>query len=309
MDRFREIETFVAVVEEGSFVQAADKLSISKSVASRIVAELEERLGGRLLQRTTRKLSLTEAGQAYCERCLQILDELQEADSAVGRFSSKAVEVNAPLSFGILCLAQCWGTFLERYPQVRLDVTLMDRQADLVSEGYDLAVRITQQLEDSSLIASKLASSKVVMCASPHYLEKHGVPQSPGDLVGHEMISYAYWPSGDTLRLASEDRAEGVKVSPRLRVNNGDTCRAAALDGLGIILQPTFIVGRDLAEGRLVEILPQWHTDEVGVYAVYPVRRHLSGKVRALVDYLSAAFLAEPWNTLAPERTAGPSGT
>lgn len=301
MDRFREVETFVAVVEAGSFVQAADKLRISKSVASRIVAELEERLGGRLLQRTTRKLSLTEAGQAYFERCLQILDELEEADSAVGRFSSEAVgllKVNAPLSFGTLYLARCWGAFLERYPKVRLDVTLMDRQVDLVSEGYDLAVRITAQLPESSLIARKLAGSKVVMCAAPDYLEKHGVPQSPGDLARHEMISYAYWPSGDTVRLASEDRAEGVKVSPRLRVNNGDTCRAAALDGLGIILQPTFIVGRDLAEGRLVEILPQWHTDEVGVYAVYPVRRHLSGKVRALVDYLSAAFRAEPWNTL-----------
>jgi DNA-binding transcriptional LysR family regulator len=301
MDRFREIETFVGVVEAGSFVQAADKLRISKSVASRIVAELEDRLDGRLLQRTTRKLSLTEAGQAYYERCLQILDELQEADSAVGRFSAEAVgllKVNAPLTFGTLYLARCWGAFLERYPKVRLDVTLMDRQVDLVSEGFDLAVRITAQLQESSLIASKLASSKVVMCASPDYLEMHGVPQSPGDLARHEMISYSYYPWGDTVRLASEDRAEGVKVSTRLRVNNGDTCRAAALDGLGIILQPTFIVGRDLADGKLVEILPQWHTDEVGVYAVYPVRRHLSGKVRALVDYLSAAFRTEPWNTL-----------
>jgi len=301
MDRFREIETFVSVVETGSFVQAAEKLRISKSVASRIVAELEERLGGRLLQRTTRKLSLTEAGQAYLDRCLQILEELEEADNAVGRFSSEAVgllKVNAPLTFGTLYLARCWGEFLERYPKVRLDVTLMDRRVDLVSEGYDLAVRITPQLQESTLIASKLASSKVVMCASPAYLARHGTPRSPGDLARHEMISYAYWPAGDTLRLGSADRAEGVKMSPRLRVNNGDTCRAAALDGLGIILQPTFIVGRDLAEGKLEEILPEWHSDEVGVYAVYPVRRHLSGKVRALVDYLCETFRDEPWNTL-----------
>jgi len=301
MDRFRELETFVAVVEAGSFVLAAEKLRISKSVASRIVAELEERLGGRLLQRTTRRLSLTEAGQAYFERCLQILDEIAEADSAVGRFSSEAVgvlKVNAPLTFGTRYLAHCWGPFLERHPKVRLDVTLIDRQVDLVSEGFDMAVRITAQLQESSLIASKLASSKVVMCATPAYLERHGTPQSPAELARHEMISYAYWHGGDMVRLASAEGSEGVRIAPRLRVNNGDTCRAAALNGLGIILQPTFIVGEDLAAGRLVEILPAWHTDEVGVYAVYPVRRHLSGKVRALVDFLADAFRDEPWNTL-----------
>jgi len=301
MDRFRELETYVAVVEAGSFVLAAEQLRISKSVASRIVADLEERLGGRLLQRTTRKLSLTEAGQAYYERCLQILDELEEADSAVGRYSAEAVgvlKVNAPLTFGTRYLARCWGSFLERHPKVRLDVSLMDRRVDLISEGFDMAVRITAQLQESTLIASRLASSKVVMCAAPAYLERHGTPRSPAELARHEMISYAYWHGGEMVRLESEQRSEGVKVTPRLRVNNGDTCRAAALDGLGIILQPTFIVGEDLAAGRLVEILPEWHTEEVGVYAVYPVRRHLSGKVRALVDFLADAFRAEPWNTL-----------
>jgi len=303
MDRFREIETFVTVVEAGSFVRAAEKLRISKSVASRIVSDLEERLGGRLLQRTTRTLSLTEAGQAYYAHCRQILDELQEADSAVGMFSSEVVglvKVNAPLTFGTLYLARCWGEFLKRFPKVKLDVTLMDRMVDLVSEGYDLAIRITRQLQESSLISRKLASSRVVMCASSDYLQKHGVPQSPGELANHEMISYSYWAPGDRLQLASEDKAEGVKVSPRLRVNNGDTCRAAALAGMGIILQPTFIVAKDLSAGNLVEILPEWHSDEVGIYAVYPVRRHLSGKVRALVDYLSDAFRGEEWNYLEP---------
>ena len=302
MDRFREMETFITVAESGSFVRAAEKLRISKSVASRIVADLEGRLGGRLLQRTTRQLSLTEAGQAYYERCKQILSEIREADDAVGMFSSKVLgllRVNAPLTFGTMHLARIWGEFLHRYPQVKLDVTLMDRRVDLVSEGYDLAIRITAQPQDSTLITRKLAASRVVMCASPDYLEKHGTPQSLAEMAAHEFIGYSYWTAGDTLKMESEDTLKGIKVDPRLRVNNGDTCRAAALAGLGIIFQPTFIVGQDLTAGKLVEILTDWHAEEVGVYAIYPVRRHLSGKVRALVDFLADAFKSSPWNNLA----------
>jgi len=302
MDRFRELETFVSVVETGSFVRAAEQLRISKSAASRIVSDLEERLGGRLLQRTTRQLSLTEAGQAYFERCKQLLAEISEADDAVASLSSQVVgllKVNAPLTFGTLHLAPLWGEFLKRYPQVRLDVSLNDRIVDLVSEGFDLAVRITSQLQDSSLISRKLASSRIVMCASPDYLDQRGTPQSLAELATHDFIGYSYWASGDTIHLESGELHEGIKVSPRLRVNNGDTCRAAALAGLGIIFQPTFIVGQDLLSGELVEILEEWHTGEVGVYAVYPVRRHLSGKVRVMVDFLAAAFQGMPWNSLA----------
>ncbi len=301
MDRFREVETFVTVVEAGSFVKAAERLRISKSVASRIVNDLEERLGGRLLQRTTRQLSLTEAGQAYYERCQQILDEMREADGAVGMFSANVVgllKVNAPLTFGTMHLADIWGEFLRRNPQVNLDVTLMDRVVDLVSEGFDMAVRISTQLPPSSLITRKLASSRVVLCASPAYLEKHGTPKTPEAMADHEFIGYSYWRTGDSLKLESADKVEGVKVHPRLRVNNGDTCRAAALDGLGIIFQPTFIIGEDLKAGTLVEILPEWHSEEAGIYAVYPVRKHLSAKVRVLVDYLAEVFKDAPWNSL-----------
>ena len=299
MDRFRELETFIAVAEAGSFVRAAEHLRISKSVASRIIQELEERLGGRLLHRTTRRLALTEEGQAYYERSKSLLEELDEVDALVGEASAKAVgllKISAPLTFGTMHLAEHWSRFLKLHPQVRLELSLVDRQVDLIGEGYDLAIRITSQQLDSSLVAKKLARSRMVMCASKDYLERAGTPQSLDDLSAHEFIGYTYMATGENWRFESLDKKEGIKISPRFRVNNGETCRAAALDGQGIILQPSFIVGPDLQAGKLIEILPDWHAGEVNINAVYPARKYLSGKVRALVDYLSQAFHTAPWN-------------
>lgn len=301
MDRFREMETFLAVVEAGSFVAAAEKLRISKSVASRIVQDLESRLGGRLLNRTTRRLSLTDVGEAFYQRCRHILEEVEVAEGAVGKDRETVIgilKVSAPLTFGTLHLAQHWGDFLKRHPLVELDLSLLDRRVDLVGEGYDLAIRIAPQQEDSSLVSRKLASSRMVICAAPHYLEKHGTPQTLDEIARHEFIGYSYLPTGDVWKFQSGGVAEGIKTHPRLRVNNGDTCRAAAVQGLGIIVQPSFIVNEDLAAGRLVQILPEWHAEERGIYAVYPTRQHLSGKVRALVDYLADKFKSEPWNSL-----------
>lgn len=302
MDRFREMETFMAVVEAGSFVAAADKLRISKSVASRIIQDLEGRLGGRLLNRTTRRLSLTDIGQAYYQRCKHILEEIEVAEGAVGKDREAVIgtlRVSAPLTFGTLHLAQHWGEFLQRHPLVELDLKLLDRRVDLVGEGYDLAIRIAPQQEDSSLVSRKLASSRMVICAAPQYLAKNGTPQSLEELSKHEFIGYSYQPAGDILKLKSRGTEEGIKLRPRLRVNNGDTCKAAALQGLGIIAQPSFIISDDLAAGNLIEILPEWHVEERGIYAVYPTRQHLSGKVRALVDYLADKFKNENWNTQA----------
>jgi len=301
MDRFREMETFLAVVEAGSFVAAAEKLRISKSVASRIVQDLESRLGGRLLNRTTRRLSLTDVGEAFYQRCRHILEEVEVAEGAVGKDRETVIgilKVSAPLTFGTLHLAQHWGDFLKRHPLVELDLSLLDRRVDLVGEGYDLAIRIAPQQEDSSLVSRKLASSRMVICAAPHYLEKHGTPQTLDEIARHEFIGYSYLPTGDVWKFQSGGVAEGIKTHPRLRVNNGGTCRAAAVQGLGIIVQPSFIVNEDLAAGRLVQILPEWHAEERGIYAVYPTRQHLSGKVRALVDYLADKFKSEPWNSL-----------
>ncbi|GBG01401.1 LysR family transcriptional regulator [Azospira sp. I13] len=297
MDRFREMEAFVAVVDTGSFVKAADLLGSSKAAVSRLVQDLESRLGARLLHRTTRRLSLTEAGQLYLERSRQILEELEDADSAVGLTSAQAVgrlKVNAPLSFGVQHLAPLWGAFLATHPEVMLDVSLNDRVVDLVEEGFDLAVRITR-MPDSSLVSRRLASTRILLCASPQYLAAHGAPRSLADLTDHQFIGYSYSPTGDTLELQGPTGLESVNLKPRFHANNGDTCRAAALDHQGIVFQPNFLVYQDLAAGRLVPILSQYQPRELGIYAVYPSRKHLSGKVRALVNFLATAFEQAPW--------------
>ncbi len=300
MDRFRELEAFVAVVDSGSFVAAAETLRSSRTAVSRLVQDLESRLGARLLQRTTRRLALTESGRDYHARAKQILAELEEADGVVGLASSTVtglLKVNAPLSFGVLHLAPLWGGFMAFHPGVELDVALTDRLVDLVEEGYDVGIRITR-LPDSSLVSRRLASTRVIMCASPGYLSARGMPETAADLARHRVIGYSYAASGDTWQLESADGPVTVATRPRLRANNGDTCRAAALDHQGIIFQPDFLVGADLAEGRLVRVLPQLQGPEIGIYAVYPSRKHLSGKVRALVEFLAAAFENPPWRRI-----------
>jgi len=204
------------------------------------------------------------------------------------------LKVNAPLSFGVQHLAPLWGAFLATHPEVSLDVSLNDRVVDLVDEGFDLAVRITR-LPDSSLVSRRLASTRILLCASPQYLTAHGTPQTLAELSRHQFIGYSYAPSGDTLELVGPDGPESVNLKPRFHANNGDTCRAAALDHQGIVFQPTFLVYQDLAAGRLVPILPQYQPRELGIYAVYPSRKHLSGKVRALVNFLATAFEEAPW--------------
>ncbi|MBS0511918.1 MAG: LysR family transcriptional regulator [Proteobacteria bacterium] len=294
MDRFRAMESFIAVVEAGSFVGAADLLRVTKAAVSRGVMELEARLGARLLQRTTRRLSLTEAGRAYYGRCKQILAEVEEADSAVGVVTGHPVgrlRINAPFSFGILHLAPLWGPFMERYPDVELEVTLADRMVDVVEEGFDVIVRISR-LEDSSLVYRRLASTRILACASPEYLARNGSPASVEDLARHPVIAYTYAAQGDQWRFSTPDGEREVLTRPRMRTNNGDTCRAVALAHQGIVLQPDFLVSDDIAAGRLVEVLPDCRGPEIGIFAVYPSRKHLSVKVRALVDFLVDAFAA-----------------
>jgi DNA-binding transcriptional LysR family regulator len=204
------------------------------------------------------------------------------------------LKINAPLTFGNLHLAPLWGEFLKLYPQVELDITLTDRVVDLVDEGFDLGVRIGR-LADTSLVSRKLASDRMVLCASPAYLRSAPPLDAPQDLVQHSVMAYAWWSGGDVWTL---DRGEGpvsVSTRPRLRTNSGDTCRAAALADQGVIFQPAFLVGADVREGRLVELLPQWQGPRMDIQAVYPSRRHLPGKVRAMVDFLASAFVQPGW--------------
>ncbi len=297
MDRFQEMRAFVAVVEAGSFVGAADALALSKTAVSRLVGDLETRLDTRLLHRTTRKLSLTPEGEVFHERSKRLLEEVEEAEALLTERSGEAIgelRVNVPVTFGLLHLAPLWPGFLAQHPRVTLDVTLSDRVIDLVEEGYDLAVRIAR-LPSSSLVSRQIASTRMVLCASPEYLRRHGAPGHPSELEHHTVMAYTLLSTGEQWAFEGPDGPVHVKVQPRMRTNAGDNCAAAALQHLGIVLQPTFLVGEHLASGALVEVLPAYPSIRFGVYAVYPTRKHLTPKVRALIDHLTAAFRQPPW--------------
>lgn len=297
MDKFQEMRVFAGVVDAGSFVRAAEVLDLSKAATSRLVADLESRLGVRLLHRTTRRLSLTEEGEVFYARCKTLLDEIDEAEAEVTARTGEAsgqLKVNAPLSFGLLHLAPLWPEFMARHPKVTLDVTLGDRTVDLVEEGFDVAVRIAR-LPASSLISRTLGSTRLVLCASPAYVTRKGTLQHPSELAAHEVISYSLLAMGEDWAFDGPDGPVVAKVHPRLRTNSGDTCKAAALQGQGIVLQPTFLVGADLVSGALVELLPQYRSVELGIYAVYPTRKHVSPKVRLLIDFLVDALKKPRW--------------
>jgi len=307
MDRLAAMQAFARVAEAGSFSAAARQLGMAKSVVSKLVMGLENHLGARLINRTTRRLSLTEAGIAYYESCTRILAAVEEAELSVGRLQAVPrgrLKVNASMSFGFLHLAPAIPDFLAHHPEVEIDLTLNDQFTDLVQEGYDVAVRIGA-LPDSSLIARKLAPSRRVLCASPAYLDRHGVPQVPEDLARHNCLGYAYLVTGNEWRFRGPDREHAVRVSGNFDVNNGDALRAAALGGLGIAQLPTFIIGQDLAAGTLRCLLSDYVLPETNIHAVYPHNRHLSAKVRAFVDFLAERFGPEPyWDAALPKEPA-----
>lgn len=297
MDRFLEMQAFAAVVDSGSFVRAADALQMSKSVVSRLVAELEERLGARLLQRTTRRLSLTREGEIFLERCRELLAGVGDAEAEVTRHAGEVIgelRVSAPVTFGLLQLAPLWPEFMSRHPRLTLDVTLGDRFVDLVDEGYDLAIRIAQ-LPSSSLVSRRLASTRLVLCASPQYLRDAGPVRELGELSERAVFAYKLLSTGDQWHFVGPQGQASVRVHPRMRSNSGDSCVQAALQHQGIVLQPSFLVGAHLSSGALVEVLPEYRSIELGVYAVYPSRKQLAPKVRRLVDFLVESFRAPDW--------------
>lgn len=288
---------FAQVVEEKSFSGAARRLGLSKAAVSRQVAALEDALGSQLLNRTTRRLSLTEAGLVLYEHCARIAAEAEAAERAAANLSAAPrglLKVNAPMSFGQLHLAPALAAFLARYPEVELEVTLNDRYVNLIEEGFDLAVRIGR-LEDSSLIARRLAGARQILCAAPAYLARRGAPDAPLALKDHDCLLYSYQRSPNEWRFKGPRGEERVRVQGRFTANNGDVLRQAALDGLGVALLPSFIVGPDLRSGALTELLTAYRPPELGVHAVYPASRHLSPKVRRLVDFLAARFGPTPY--------------
>jgi DNA-binding transcriptional LysR family regulator len=296
MDRVTSLSVFVKVVEGSSFAAAARHFGLSPAMVSKHINTLEERLGARLLNRTTRQVSPTEIGREFYERATRILTDLDEAEQAASALQATPkglLRLNGPLSFGIRHLAPAIVDYLAACPEAAIDVTLSDRVVDLVDEGFDLAIRIAR-LADSSLIARRIAPCRIVACAAPAYLKKHGAPRRPADLVAHNCLGYSYAALRNEWRFIGPDGAESVRVAGRLNANNGDVLRLAALRGEGIVLQPTFLIGDDLASGKLVSILPGFVPDELAIQAVYPHSRHLSVKVRSFVDFLVARFGQDP---------------
>lgn len=299
MEHLSDIAVFVRVIEAGSFTAAAEQLGLSQSAVSKCVTRLEEHLGTRLLNRSTRKFSLTEAGSALHARGRRALDEIEEAELEVARLQTEprgVLRVNAPMSFGILHLAPALDEFLQRYPALTVDLQLDDRLVDLVEEGFDCAIRI-KALADSTLVARRLAPCRLVVCAAPDYLARHGTPTTPAALREHACLVYTYRDDPNEWVFRGPDGHElKVVVAGRLRCNNGLIHRDAALAGLGILVTPTFYVGDELRSGRLQTILTDYTPiPEPSVYVVYPERRHLSPKVRAFVDFLAARFEPVPY--------------
>lgn len=305
MDRFQAYTVFSQVVESGSFSRAAAKLELSTTAVSRQVADLENHLQTRLLNRTTRRLSLTESGKAFHARCVQLLHDLEEAEREA---SSAAVQprgtlrLTSSVNFGMRYLAPEIVRFKAAHPEMKFDVQLSDRVVDLVEEGFDLAVRIGAT-GGEHLVARRLGETRIVPCASPGYLRERGVPRTPEDLARHDCFTYEYVsPRGEWRYLDRDGSERRVRFGGSLHSNNGDLLAEAAARGGGIVLEPGFIVGPEIRAGRLVPLLQEYAVPPLPIYAVYPSRRHLSAKVRVFVDFLVERFAASlDW---APEPAA-----
>jgi DNA-binding transcriptional LysR family regulator len=289
---------FSQVVEEGSFSAAARRLGISKASVSREISALERRLGAQLLRRTTRQMSLTEVGDVFHERCKRVLEEAEAAELSVSRLQAAprgAIRMAVPMSFGHLQLAPRLPRFLARYPNVQVDLDVTDRVIDLVHEKMDLSVRIRRPRE-GSYVLRKLCPIRGLLCASPEYLEARGAPSEPSDLREHNCLGYhgpsEIWPFSS---------GESIETRGSLYADNGDALRRAALAGLGVVYLPTFVVGDDLRAGRLRALLTQHTHVQMSLYAVYPESRHISPKVRAMLDWLVEELGPEPdWDAGLP---------
>jgi DNA-binding transcriptional LysR family regulator len=303
MDRLFAMEAFVRVVEAGTFVGAAEKLEVSTSSLSRVVAELEQHLGARLLNRTTRRLSLTEGGQSYYERCVTLLADLAEAEAVAGQSAAEprgTVRLTCSYSMAEQRIAPAIATFVEAHAQVKFELVVSDRMVDLVEEGFDLAIRVGPVGSDR-LVARRLGAMRLLLCAAPGYIARFGAPGHPQELGKFNALTYAY-ASAPRLWRFTDDRGRHheVRVAGSLHANSGDALRSAAIAGLGIVNEPDFLLRDALQRGALVQLLPQFQGAGGDIWAVYPSRRHLSLKVRLFVDHIAQAFAAPA--DLAPQQ-------
>lgn len=292
MDILTGMRVFTAVVDAGSFAGAAERLLLSRGMATRYVAQLEAHLGLRLLNRTTRKLSLTEAGADYHQRASQIVDMVEEAESSAAQRSSVprgTLKVATSISLGVLGMGQTMTEFLAKYPELKVDLVLNDLRVDLVEEGFDIAIRMGPRV-DPGLVARKIADVQIFVCASASYLKKHGVPKFPEQLATHNCLTYSYSRQENDWPFMRKGVEKTVQVSGSLRANNGSVLVNAAIEGLGIIRQPDFLVREALNRKHLVRVLPAWSAGEHAIYTVYPSRKFLPIKVRSLIDFLVERF-------------------
>jgi DNA-binding transcriptional LysR family regulator len=293
MDKLTSLRAFIKVVELGSFSEAGRQLRLSRSAISKYVSDLEQDLGVQLLNRTTRHASANENGQAYFERVLGILAELDAADHAAAQLQATPrglLRVNAPMSFGTLRLGPMLADFMAVYPELKIQLVLSDEQVDPVQGGYDVTLRIAD-LESSSLIARKIVAIDRVICASPSYLSQHGVPKHPGDLRGHALLTYGFLLTGNQWKLTGKDGEHWIQPEWTLCANNAEVLRDAAVKGRGVALIPVFILGDALKTGTLRAVLEDYRAPPLALYAIYPPTRHLSVKVRLFIDFLVERFV------------------
>ncbi|WP_217446160.1 LysR family transcriptional regulator [Myxococcus llanfairpwllgwyngyllgogerychwyrndrobwllllantysiliogogogochensis] len=298
-DRLEDMLGFSAVAKALSFADAARELRVSASTLSRRVARLEAALGTALLRRTTRHVSLTEAGALYLERCTDVLHRVEEAEalvSGLGGDPKGRLRVALPNLFGQLHVAPLIPDFMRRYPRIELELTFQDRYVDLVEEGVDVAIRIGA-LPDSSLVARRLATVRRLLVASPRYLRGRKPPARPQDLSAHPCLQFSHFADGETWTFSRGAERATVRVRPALRADNAEALRLAALGGCGVSALATFLVGEDVRAGRLVRVLEDWSIPEVGVFAVHPPGRLVASKARAFVAFVAERLAGEPWDS------------
>jgi len=299
MDQLAAMRIFRRVVESGGFSAAAEALDISHTAVSRQVRQLEDVLGAQLLNRTTRRFSLTEVGQLYYQRCVDIIDQVEDAARSVSHHQARpagVLRINAPMVFGTLEVPNWLPQFMQAYPELKVDLVCNDRFVDLISEEFDVGLRITRSLPDSTLVAKRLTTSEMALVASPAYLKEHGVPREPKDLLNYNYLAYSLALQTTELVFVGTDGAQQmVSLSGNVQANTGLIVCAAARAGMGITASATFVVHDDLKRGDLVEVLPEYRLQARDLYVLYPQNHHLSPKVRVLVDFLTAYYDTPRW--------------
>jgi len=298
MDRIEAMRAFSKVVESGGFAAAARRLGSSRSVVNRAVIDLEGELGAQLLRRSTRRVTPTDAGLAFYDRCIQILSDLDEAISAVAELQQQAsgnLRVNAPMSFGTRHLAPVVADFMARHPGVHVELVLNDRVVDPIEEGFDVTLRIAEANPATSLISQEIVAARRVLCASPAYLEQAGEPAHPSELRRHRCLHYGYLSSGSQWRLTGPDGDRPYAIGCVMWSNNGEALKCAAVRDQGVVLLPTFIVGDALQDGQLRTVLVDYSPPPISICALYPRHRHLSAKVRLFVESIRERFGDRPY--------------